>query len=214
MHRKSVHYERTLVLLKPETVQRGLMGDIIGRFEAKGLKIKAMKMVWPSQEQAAEHYAWSEEEKIASGNRTIEARQQKGLPVDQTNIEYAESTQQKLRKHISAGPIIAMVIGGAHAIDHVRKIRGSANSLQADIGSITADLTVDSYAFADEVERANRSLVHASSSIDEAEREIPIWFREEEIFEYDLAIEMVLYSKDWEEHNKKFDPNQSGEEQE
>ena len=207
MHRDSKNYERTLILLKPEVIQRGIAGNILSRFEQKGLKVMAMKMLWPSEQDAANHYDWSEEEKIASGDRTIEAIEKSGGTVDKTNIEYAEMTMEKLRSHISAGPIIAMVIGGAHAIAHVRKIRGHANSLQADLGSITADLTVDSYPLADETGRANRSLVHASSSVDEAEREIALWFDEKEIFEYDLAIEMVLYMDEWEQHNAKYNPN-------
>ncbi len=206
-HRDSKFYERTLVLLKPEVVQRGLIGNILTRLENKGLKIIAMKMVWPSEDKASEHYDWSEAEQIATGDRTIEARRQKGLPTDKTNIEYAQDVQKRLRSHISAGPIIAMVIAGAHAVDHVRKVRGTANSLQADIGSITADLTVDSYAIADEDNRANRSLVHASSSLDEADREIKIWFKETEILEYDLAIEMILYGKEWEDFNQQYNPN-------
>ncbi len=207
MYRHSKYYERTLVLLKPEVVQRSIMGEIITRFERKGLKIVAMKMVWPTEEQAAKHYDWSKEEKIITGNRTIDAYQEKGLEITKTATEYAEETQQKLRSHISAGPVVAMVIAGGHAVEHVRKIRGKANAVQADIGSITADYTIDSYAMADEVERAARSLVHASGSVDEAQREIAVWFNENEIFEYDLAHELIMYAKEWEKQNEQFDPN-------
>ena len=70
---KSHYNERSLVLLKPDTIQRGLIGEIINRFERKGLKIVAMKMVWPDEKTAKKHYFWSNEEKELSGNRTIEA---------------------------------------------------------------------------------------------------------------------------------------------
>ena len=93
---------------------------------------------------------------------------------------------------------MAMVIEGAHAIAHVRKIRGGVNPLNADMGTITADLTIDSYFIADESQRAVRNLVHASGNVEEAENEIKIWFGEKDIFDYDLAIEKILYSKDWE----------------
>ena|SRR5690606_29777710 len=193
---KTGSHERTLVLLKPDAVQRGIMGEIITRFERKGLKIVAMKMVWPTQEIAEKHYFWSEEEKIASGNRTINAYQSKGLPTTKTAIEYAEDTQRKLYKLLMSGPVVAIVIEGAHAIEHVRKVVGAGNPLQADVGTIRADYTIDSYIIADEADRAARNLVHASSSISEAEREIQVWFKEEEILNYDLAIEKILYGSD------------------
>lgn len=193
---KTGSHERTLVLLKPDAVQRGLMGEIISRFEKKGLKIVALKMILATREMASKHYFWSEEEKIASGNRTINAYESKGLPVKKTPIEFAEETQRKLVNFMTIGPVIALVIEGAHAIEHVRKVVGSGNPLQADVGTIRADFTLDSYIIADEADRAARNLIHASSSINEAEREIKVWFNENEIYNYDLAIEKILYSPD------------------
>ncbi len=193
MAHKTSSHERTLVLLKPDAVQRGLIGEIITRFERKGLKIVVMKMLLATEEQAASHYYWSEEEQLANGNRTIAAYESKGLPVTKTAIEYAENTQKKLVRTMTSGPIIAMVIEAAHAIEHVRKVVGHGNPLQADIGSIRADFTIDSYIIADEADRAARNLVHASSSVSEAEREIKVWFSEEELTKYDLAIERILY---------------------
>lgn len=193
---KTGSHQRTLILLKPDAVQRGIMGEIITRFEKKGLKFVAMKMVFPTRKQAEKHYFWSESEKLASGNRTIDAYQSKGLEVSKSAIEYAEDTQRKLYKFITAGPIVAIVIEGAHAIDHVRKVVGSGNPLQADVGTIRADFTIDSYIIADEADRAARNLIHASSSVDEAEREIKVWFNEDEIVSYDLAIEKILYAGD------------------
>lgn len=198
MPHKTKSHERTLVLIKPDAVQRSLIGEILTRFERKGLKIIGMKMVMPTEKMAAEHYFWSEEEKISSGNRTINAYESKGLPITKTAIEYAEGTQKKLIKMMVAGPSIAIVIEGAHAIEHVRKVVGHGNPLQADVGSIRADYSMDSYIIADEADRAARNLVHASSSVGEAEREIKVWFKEEELVDYDLAIERILYSIDWE----------------
>jgi nucleoside-diphosphate kinase len=193
---KTKMHVRTLVLIKPDAVQRGLVGDIITRFERKGLKMIAMKMLIPTREEAADHYFWSEEEKMGNGNRTINAYETQGLPVTKTPIEYAENTQKKLVNTMTSGPVIAMVIEGAHAIEHVRKVVGHGNPLQADVGSIRADYSLDSYIIADEADRAARNLVHASSSVDEAEREIKVWFKEEELLTYDLAIEKILYARD------------------
>lgn len=199
---KTQAHERTLVLLKPDAVQRGLMGEILTRFERKGLKISAMKMVWPTVDQATKHYWWSDEEKTKTGNRTLEIYKAKGITLDKTPIELAEKVQEKLVRFLTAGPVIAMVIESAHAIEHVRKLVGHGSPLSADVGTIRADFTIDSYIVADEVDRAARNLVHASSSVDEAERELKVWFTEEEIFDYDLAIEKVLYSMEWEAEKK------------
>jgi nucleoside-diphosphate kinase len=192
------HHERSLVILKPDSIQRGLIGDIISRFEKKGLKITAMKMVWPTIEQARQHYDQPESAMIALGEKSIAAYKEKGIEETRTPIEIAKHVQKKLLTYLSAGPVIVMVIEGAHAIAHVRKIRGGTNPLTADVGSITADLTIDSYFIADDSERAVRNLVHASGTVDEAENEIKIWFTEEEIHNYDLAIEKILYSTEWE----------------
>lgn len=191
-------YERTLVLLKPDTVQRGLMGEIISRFERKGLKIVAMKFLKATKEQALEHYYWSDEEKIKTGTRTIEVYKSKGINLNKDPKEIAEDVRRRLVNFMLAGPILAMVIEGAHVVEHVRKLTGHGSPLQADVGTIRADYTIDSYILADEADRAARNLIHASSSVDEAERELKVWFSEDEICDYELAIEKILYSTEWE----------------
>jgi len=165
----------------------------------------AMKMVWPTKKLTSEHYGWSEEEKRASGERTLAGYKEKGLdaPLGGDPIKIAENTMRKLVSYLSAGPVIAIVIEGAHAIENVRKIRGGTNPLTADIGSITADLTIDSYFVSDDADRAVRNLVHASGNTGEAEREIKLWFDTNEIHDYDLAIEKILYDKDWEKTREK-----------
>lgn len=195
---KTHYHERTLVLLKPDAIQRGLVGEIISRFEKKGLKIVAMKMAWPTKKLAMDHYFWSDEEKEASGKRTIEAYSAKGLKITKTAKEYAADVQRRLYSYLQSGPIVAMIIEGAHAIEQVRKLVGHGNPLSADVGTIRADMTIESYVIADEVDRAARNLVHASGNPSESEREIKVWFKEDDIVDYDLAIEKILYDKDWE----------------
>ena len=191
-------HERTLVLIKPDGVQRGLIGEIISRFEKKGLKIIAMKMIWPGAELARNHYDMPESDKILLGSRTIASYKEKGVELKKTPVEIAESVQKRLVKYLTTGPVVAMVIEGAHAIAHVRKVRGKTNPLDADAGTITADYTIDSYFLSDPDDRAIRNLVHASGSPEEAKREISLWFKEDEIQDYDLAIDKILYSKEWE----------------
>jgi len=199
---KTALHELSLVLVKPDGVQRGLVGEIITRFERKGLKIVAMKMVWPTKKMAEDHYYKSKEEKIITGERTIASYREKGIELKETAIEIAEKVQKRLITYLTTGPVVAMIVAGAHAIEYVRKIRGNTNPLQADVGTITADYTIDSYFLSDPDERSVRNLVHASGNKEEAEREIALWFKNDEIHDYDLAIEKILYSKDWEKQRK------------
>lgn len=198
MHRELKNYERTLVLVKPDGVQRGLVGEIISRFERKGLKLVATKMVWPTEEQSKAHYHWSEEEKIGNGKRTIESYAEKGIGLKEDPIFYAEKTLAKLYKYLQAGPIVAMVWEGAHAIQHIRNLVGYGSPLRADVGTLRADYSIDSYVFADEGDRVTRNLIHASGNVEEAERELKVWFTEDEIVDYELAIEKILYDPEWE----------------
>ena len=199
---KTALHEKSLVLVKPDGVQRGLIGEIITRFERKGLKIVAMKMVWPDKALAKKHYDMPESDKIILGERTIASYEEKGVDLKKTPIEIAENVQKRLINYLTTGPVVAMVIEGAHAIAHVRKIRGATNPLSADVGTITSDYTIDSYFLSDPDERAIRNLVHASGSVEEGKREVALWFKDGEIHDYDLAIEKVLYSKDWESARK------------
>lgn len=185
-------------MVKPDGVQRGLVGEILTRFEKKGLKVVAMKMVWPDEDMAKKHYDMPESDKILLGERTLASYKEKGVELKQTPIEIAENVQKRLIKYLTTGPVVAFVIEGAHAVQHVRKIRGATNPLAADVGTITADYTIDSYFVSDPDERAIRNLVHASGSVDEANREIELWFKDIEIHDYELAIEKILYSKEWE----------------
>src|SRR3989344_855945 len=131
---KTKLHERSLVLLKPDTIQRGLIGEIIARFERKGLKITAMKMVWPSREMAKRHYQLPEATMKALGERTLAAYAEKGEKHKFTDLmDIARDIMARLETYLSAGPIVAMVIEGAHAIAYVRKIRGATNPLSADI---------------------------------------------------------------------------------
>ncbi len=202
-NKKSRHIERSLVLIKPDGVQRGLVGEIIARFERKGLKIVALKMAWPTETLARKHYDQPESAMMQLGQRTIAAYKSKGIDDKRDPMDIARDIQKKLVRYLSSGPIVALVIEGAHAVEHVRKIRGHTEPRQADVGSITADYTIDSYFLSDEDDRAIRNLVHASGNVEEAKTEIKTWFSPEEIHDYNLAIEQILYTKEWEDTFRK-----------
>lgn len=192
-------HERSLVIVKPDGVQRGLMGEIVSRFEKKGLKISALKMVWPTKEMAVKHYDQPESAMRTLGERTLSTYAEKGEKHWSSDpMEIARDIQKKLVNYLSCGPVLVMIIEGAHAVSHVRKIRGATNPLGADVGTITGDYTIDSYFISDLDGRAIRNLVHASGNVEEAENEIKLWFKEDEIMDYDLAIDKILYSMEWE----------------
>ncbi len=185
--------ERTLVLIKPDGVQRSLIGEVISRFERTGLKFLCLKMVIPNPDQSFEHFkkddAWFE----MVGSKTIEGKQAKGEKIERSAIEYGKEIQGALVDFLCAGPIVAMVLQGNQSIGIVRKLVGATEPLTSDVGTIRGDLTLDSYSLANPDGRAVRNLIHASETTEEAEREIKLWFSENEILKYNLVQDKILY---------------------
>ena len=166
--------ERTLVVLKPDTVQRNLVGEIISRFEKVGLKIIAMKFLLPTMEQARKHYVKNDAEIVALGQRSLDAKRKKGIEVSFDPKEFGEIIVDRLIKTLSHSPVVALVLEGSNAIPIVRKLVGATEPLTSDVGTIRGDYTIDSYELADEGERAVRNLVHASANEFDANYEIPV----------------------------------------
>lgn len=156
--------ERTFVAVKPDGVQRGLIGEVIQRFERVGLKLVAVKMLVPTPGHIEKHY---------------------------------EKIDEKIRNHLvtfmTSGPVVAMVWEGAHSVKIVRKIVGSTEPLTSDVGTIRGDYVLDSYAVSDADGRAVRNVIHASGNVEEAEVEINHWFTPEEVINYRLVQEKMLY---------------------
>jgi nucleoside-diphosphate kinase len=188
--------EKTLVIIKPDGVQRSLMGEIIRRYERIGLKLIAAKMVMPTEDMATRHYyevggdAWVEE----VGRKARAAYEKKGQESPYaTNKENGMAVLKANAKYLSSGPVLAMVWQGASAVELVRKLTGATAPLLADVGTIRGDFTLDSYALADADGRSVRNLIHASGTVDEAAQEIDIWFSTNEVLEYTHLHERILY---------------------
>jgi len=188
--------ERTLVIIKPDGVQRSLIGEIIKRYERSGLKLLAMKTLIPTEEQATKHYyevggdEWLEE----VGRKARSAYEKKGLESPyETNMENGKAVMAANAKYFSSGPVVAMIWSGNQAVQLVRKITGGTEPLTSDVGTIRGDFTLDSYALADVDSRSVRNLIHASGEVSEAEQEIKIWFKEEEIMSYTHIQDKILY---------------------
>ncbi|MFH1916879.1 MAG: nucleoside-diphosphate kinase [Nanoarchaeota archaeon] len=152
--------ERTLVLVKPDGVQRSLVGRIVQRFEDAGFKIVGMKMVWADKEFAKKHY-------------TEDITKRRG-----------EHVRNYLLDFISEGPVIAMCLEGVHAIENVRKIVGSTEPKAAPPGTIRGDFSHQSYSYCDSHKKVVKNLIHASSDADDAKREVDVWFAKDELHSY------------------------------
>ena len=186
--------EQSLVLIKPDGLQRSLIGEIIKRYERIGLKLVALKMVVPMQEMVEKHYTLDPDWRIKNGEKTIKAYEDKGLkPPTNDPMKMSGITLEKLKKYISSGPVISMVWQGAHAVEIIRKITGGTEPLTSDVGTIRGDFVLDSYQISDIDGRSVRNLIHASGSIEEADKEIALWFSKEEIHRYSLVQEKILY---------------------
>lgn len=190
---KQPHQERSLVLLKPDSVQRSLVGDIIERFERTGLKITALKMIVPTEAQLLEHYNKTDEWYERKGKGIIEDLKAQGQVVDKEPIEYGRDIIRTIVRYMTAAPVVAMILEGNQACAVVTKVVGTTEPATSDVGTIRGDYTVDSYAHATYENRAVRNLVHQSENPAEAEREIKIWFQTEEIMNYTTAQERIMY---------------------
>lgn len=166
----STTIERTLILLKPDALQRGIAGEIITRFERVGLKIIGIKMVSPSKEHYHTHY-----ETIS---KMITRRGQKAFDV---TLDF-----------MMIGPVIAVVLEGVHAVEEVRKMVGATEPKTANPGTIRGDYAHISFAHADVVKSGIPNLIHASGDSDEAKQEVAHWFSEEELFDYKHAYEALI----------------------
>lgn len=191
---KQFKQERSLVIIKPDGIQRGLIGEIIKRFERTGFKLVAMKMMVPTAEQAEGHYLLDPNWLKNVGEKTIANYEKKGIePPRKDPVEQGKFVLEGLKKYFTCGPVVAMVWQGAHVVEIVRKIVGGTEPRSSDVGTIRGDFVIDSYPMADTGGRAIRNLIHASGSVDEANMEIKHWFDEKEITNYRLVQEEILY---------------------
>ena len=181
--------ERSLLLLKPDAVSRGLVGEVIQRFEQRGFVICAMKMIHATEESMREHYsanANNPEWLTRVGQNTIEAFREHGkdpkkeIGTDDV-LEVGKRGIDWLVEFMTSGPIVAMVIKGPNAVEMVRKIVGNTMPAKADIGSIRGDYSIDSPVIATLETRTVQNLIHASGNREEAEFEVNHWFSKEEL---------------------------------
>jgi len=189
--------ERSSVVIKPDGIQRSLIGEIIKRYERSGLKLTGVKMVLPTADFIRKHYTVDPEWFVKTGTKTIESYRKKGkTPPSEDPKEITKIVLENLVKFMTSGPVLAMVWQGVHAVGIVKKITGGTEPLTSELGTIRGDFTIDSYELSDFDKRAVRNLVHCSGNKDDAEKEIALWFKPEEMLNYRLVNEAILYDVD------------------
>jgi nucleoside-diphosphate kinase len=189
--------EQTLILIKPDGVRRNLIGKIISRFEETGLKIVGMKMISASEELAKNHYHLDEQWALAVYEKTKKSyeKENKIFPY-KNHLEVGEQIQKWNMEFLCESPVVAMVLEGSHAIELARKIIGSTEPRSSLPGTIRGDFaSTESYPVADTNKRVMRNLAHASDSVENAKREIALWFSPEEIHRNYKTIHDLLLEK-------------------
>lgn len=161
------HIEQTLILFKPDAVQRGVVGEILTRFERVGLKIVGTKMISPTREEFYKHYE----------------------EIGQVITRRGEKVFNNVLDTMNEGPIIAMVLEGIEAVELVRKLVGSTEPKSSAPGTIRGDFSHMSYGYGDEQDKGIPNLIHASGDHADAKKEIPHWFSTNELYDYSVLNE-------------------------
>lgn len=185
--------ERTYVMIKPDALQRSLVGELIGRIERTGFKLIGIKMVRATEDQLWKHYDKDDEWFLAKGEKRVELMKQDGQEITKEPIEYGKDIIRGNIAFMTASPLTCMVWQGANSVAIVKKLVGGTEPTTSDVGTIRGDYTLDSYSVSDTDGRALRNLIHCSDKVSEAEREIPIWFKEGELHDYRHIAEEILY---------------------
>ena len=190
--------EQTLILVKPDGMQRGLVGEIIKRFETRGFKVVGLKIIKPSREHVQKHYLATKEQLGGMGNKSLDDLKSAGIdPIKELGTNDPMKIGRMINdwnfEFLSSGPVVAMVLQGFRAVEMARKIVGNTIPAKADIGTIRGDFSVDAPLLGNSRKRAIKNMVHASSSVSDAQKEISHWFSKNEIFEYKRADEGAMF---------------------
>ncbi|MDQ6985379.1 MAG: nucleoside-diphosphate kinase [Candidatus Dojkabacteria bacterium] len=193
--------QKTLVVLKHDCVMRGLMGEVITRFERVGLKLVAFEFLAATEDMGDKHYASSDENLQRFGNNTLTECKEKGIdPVEKYGTDDALEIGKMIKNWnvelITRGPVLAMVWEGPDTIALIRKLAGKTSPKDAAPGTIRGDFSWDNYEAANQEMRSVYNILHASGNEEEAEFEIKLWFGDEEVIDYTLYTHRAM-SNSW-----------------
>ena len=186
--------ERTVVLIKPDGVKRGLVGEVLSRFEKMGLKIVAMKMVQADFEVLGKHYKDDEEYLKSLGKKTLKTYEEYGKDAGgdlgtTDPLKLGKMVREWTVNYVGSGPVVAILLEGKHSVDNVRGIAGPTMPVNAPAGTIRGDLATDSAAYANAEKRGVENIVHVSGTVEEAKFEENLWFRKDDIHSYKRSDE-------------------------
>lgn len=184
--------EKTLVILKPDCVQRGICGEILARFEKVGMKIVGIKMIYATKAQLEDHYYKDDQWLIEKGKMLI---QKKGYPNSYDPKKAGKEIIDGLLDDMMICPIIVMALEGHNAVGVVKKLTGPTNIEEALPGTIRGDYSHDTYTLANISDRPILTIIHASGNSEDAKRELPIWFSSEELHGYEKIDHQIHYRK-------------------
>lgn len=195
---KHIKEQKTLVLVKPDGVKRGLIGEVAKRIERRGLKIVALKMVAVDRGHLEKHFPTDESWVGRLGDKGLKTFAEYNLDVKEhmgtdDRMEIGKKVKESLFDYMTSGPIVALVVEGLHAIDMVRKVAGHTLPVFADMGTVRGDFSVDSPAIANVENRAIHNIMHASETPEEADNEIKLWFTSDEIHSYKRADQDIMF---------------------
>ncbi|VVA44231.1 Nucleoside diphosphate kinase [Candidatus Roizmanbacteria bacterium] len=191
--------EKTLIILKPDAVKRGLIGKVIETFENTGLKLMAGKMLRPSADVIKNHYPGTPEWIKEMGEKTLSSFKQSGDDVQKIfktddPEKLGAFVYERLIKYWMEGPIVVMVWQGPNAVTVARKLRGHTIPALAVPGTLLAQFSFDSSPLSASLDRVVKTFIHASGSTDEADREIKYWFKDTKFKDYEREVDQ-LYLK-------------------
>lgn len=192
--------EVTFLMIKPDAVRRGLIGEIMGRIERTGLKVIALKMIQADRPKISGFYPTDAKWITRLGEKTLSTYAEYGYDaIQELGTNKAEEIGPMVRNWLldfmTSGPAVPMVIKGVHAVSKVRKLIGDTMPANADFGTIRGDFAIDSAAAANRDKRAVFNLVHATETVEEATKEIDYWFDAAEITEYRSSDDEVISPK-------------------
>jgi len=192
--------ERTLLIIKPDAVKRALIGTIIETFEKTGLKLMAAKMLSPQADVIKNHYPGSVEWISEMGNKTLASFKQAGTDVQKVMgttdpLKLGTFVYDRLIKYWQEGPIVVMVFEGPNAVAVARKLRGHTIPALAEPGTLHATYSYDSSTLSSSLDRVVKTFIHASGTVEEAQREIEYWFKGEQFADYTREVDSLYLSK-------------------
>lgn len=190
--------QQALLMIKPDGVQRGLIGKIIKRFEQVGLKIVGLKFIWAKEQQIKDHYPATDAWLQKVGERTLTNYAKKGLDAKKVfgtdnAINIGKTVKLWLIDYLQESPLLLAVVEGYGAIEIVRKLSGNTIPVLAAPGTIRGDFSHDTIDLANEQNRPLRNIIHASDAVEDGEKEIKVWFKDDELFDYVRADEKIMF---------------------